>query len=25
LSAEFDVSRPLVDGGPGLDRRYPYI
>jgi hypothetical protein len=25
LSAGFDVSRPLIDGGPGLDCRYLFI
>jgi hypothetical protein len=24
-SAGFDVSRLLVDGGPGLDCRYPFV
>jgi hypothetical protein len=24
-SAGVDVSRPLIDEGPGLDRRYPFI
>jgi hypothetical protein len=24
-SVEFDVSHPLVDGGPELDCRYPFI
>jgi hypothetical protein len=24
-SAGFDVSHPLIDGGSGLDRRYPFV